>query len=103
MNITSRILGEAVRPPTERELMDPWWAYRYATCVIKHGRWPEGEPAIAMDPMWAYKYAEDILGGRFPEGEPAIATSPWAGLYLRSFPEAKLEWAINGLMDWTDL
>ena len=78
MNTTSRILGEAVRPPTERELMDPWWAYRYATCVIKHGRWPEGEPAIAKDPECAQ-------------------------YYLKQFPEAKLEWLMNGWMDWTDL
>ena len=78
MNTTSRILGEAVRPPTERELMDPWWAYRYATCVIKGRRWPEGEPAIAKDPECA----------------------KW---YLKQFPEAKLEWAMNGRIDWLDL
>jgi hypothetical protein len=128
MNIVGRILGGAMTPYQKRIYKDPkkavgWaitygqrfpeaepyiatspkWAYNYAKDVIKRGRWPEGEPAIAMDPMWAYKYADDILGGRFPEAEPAIAKSPWAGLYLRSFPEAKLEWVMNGLLDWLDL
>ena len=58
--------------------MDPWWAYRYATCVIKGHRWPEGEVAIAKDPECAKGY-------------------------LELFPEAKLEWAMNGWLDWLDL
>ena len=77
--------------------------YYYAKHVIK-GRWPEGEPYIATDPYWAYSYANYVLNRRWPEGEPAIARDPrLAKLYTNAFPEAKLEWAINGLIDWTDL
>ena len=44
------------------------------------------------------------LGGRFPEGEAAIATDPQAAYsYLKAFPDAKLEWAMNGWLDWLDL
>ena len=130
MNTTSRILGEAskVRPPTKRELTDPEKAYFYAErrmvrfpegeAVIatdpysavqyaKHviqGRWPEAEPVIATDPYWAYMYARHIIGGRWPEGEATIAKDPiWAEKYLELFPEAKLEWAMNGWLDWLDL
>ena len=75
----------------------------YARDVIKC-RWPEGEPAIATDPELAYSYAKNVLKGRFREGEEAISTHPrLAKDYLKAFPEAKLEWAMNGLMDWTDL
>ena len=79
MNTTSRILGEAqkVRPPTKDELTEPYQAYWYAARVLK-GRWPEGEATIAKDPTWAEKY-------------------------LERFPEAKLEWAMNGWLDWLDL
>ena len=79
MNTTDRILGEAskVRPPTEKELTHP---------------------------RSAYNYAKDVIGGRFPECEEAIAKDPdYAKLYLEQFPEAKLEWAMNGLIDWLDL
>jgi hypothetical protein len=128
MNITSRILGEAMTPYQKRIHKDPimaskWaikhrqrfpeaepyiatrpiWAYYYARDVIG-GRWPEGEPAIATSPEYAYYYAKDVLGGRFPEGEAAIAANPGAAkLYLEAFPEAKLEWAMNGWLDWLDL
>ena len=128
MNTTDRILGEA-RPPTKMELTSPPWAYDYSRNVIK-GRWPEGEAVIATAPQWAYYYAIDVIEGPFPEGESTIATDPWSAYayaadvlkrrwpegepviardphystkYLKQFPEAKLEWAINGLMDWTDL
>jgi hypothetical protein len=134
MNITSRILGEAMTPRQKRIYKDPvmaskwaikhrqrfpeaepyiatrpsrprwaYWAYYYARDVIG-GRWPEGEPAIATSPYSAYYYARDVIGGRWPEGEPAIATSPdYANQYLEAFPEAKLEWAMNGWLDWLDL
>jgi hypothetical protein len=133
MNTTSRILVEAtrnVRPPTEEELTDPYQAHRYAQYVIK-GRFPEGEATIAKDRHWAYEYAKNVIGGpwpeaeatiathpctaylyarlvirgRFPEGEAAIATDPlYAELYLKAFPEvSKLEWAMNGWLDWLDL
>jgi hypothetical protein len=97
MNITSRILGEAMTPRQKRIYKDPvmaskWaikhrqrfpeaepyiatrpiWAYLYARDVIK-GRWPEGEAAIAKDRHWAYAYARDVIGGRFPEGEATLA------------------------------
>ena len=106
MNTTGRILGEAkrkVRPPTEKELTSPLWAYVYARDVIG-GRFPEGEATIATDPYVAYVYARDELKGRFPEAEASIATHPYeAKLYLKQFPEAKLEWAMNGWIDWLDL
>jgi hypothetical protein len=85
MNITSRILGEAmrkvakrkVRPPTKKELTTAHWAFNYARYNIK---------------------------GRFPEGEASIATHPYcANQYLIEFPQAKLEWAMNGWIDWLDL
>jgi hypothetical protein len=132
MNTTDRILGEAkrkVRPPTEDELTGPYDAYWYAIRVLKGrfpeaepyiakspyhaylyasnvlmGRFPEGEPAIATDPDYAHLYARNVLMGRFPEGEPAIATDPLsAEPYLKKFPEAKLEWAMNGWLDWLDI
>jgi hypothetical protein len=129
MNAVNRILGEAIRPPTEAEKTDPQWAYHYAKNVLK-GHWPEGEPAIATDPYYAYRYARCVLKGRFPEGEKTLAADPWSAYhyaedvlkgrfqegevaiaahpscvtnYLRLFPEAKLDWAMNGLIDWTDL
>jgi hypothetical protein len=108
MNTTDRILGEAkrkVRPPTEKEQTDPLNAYYYAKDVIG-GRFPEGEAAIATDPRWAHEYARDVIGGRWPEGEAAIATGPdpyYTLAYLGLFPEAKLEWAMNGWLDWLDL
>jgi hypothetical protein len=131
MNTTSRILGEArkVRPPTKRELTDPHDAYFYAEEKLRMGRFPEGEAAIAKDPYWAYQYARHIIkgrwpeseatiatstwafpyawhviGGRWPEGEAAIAKDPiWAEKYLELCPDAKLEWAMNGWIDWLDL
>jgi hypothetical protein len=108
MNTTDRILGEAkrkVRPPAEKEQTDPLNAYYYAKDVIG-GRFPEGEAAIATDPRWAHEYARDVIRGRWPEGEAAIATGPdpyYTLAYLGLFPEAKLEWAMNGWLDWLDL
>ena len=104
MNTTDRILGESVRPPTEKEQTDPELAYAYARFVLK-GRFPEGEAAIAKNPSDAYFYAKNVLNGRFPEGEEAIATKP--GLisewYLKLYPEAKHYWVMRGWLDWFDL
>jgi hypothetical protein len=132
VNTTDIILAEAPhsgRPPTEKELTDPHLAYHYARLGIK-GRWPEAEATIATDPYCAYSYARYVIGGRFPEaeaaiakdpitayeyvchfikgrwpeGEAAIATDPGAAkLYLEHFPDAKLEWAMKGWLDWLDL
>ena len=113
MNTTDRILGEAmtprqkrtrkVRPPTEKELTTPHWAFNYARYDMK-GRFPEGEAALATDPKWAHFYARDVLKGRFPEAESVIATHEWAAdQYLREFPQARLEWVMNGWIDWLDL
>jgi hypothetical protein len=129
MNTIGRILGEAtkVRPPTEDELTGPYQAYWYAVRVLKgrfregepalatdpraaynysmhiNGPFSEGEPAIATDPQWASLYAKWVLNRRFPEAEVAIATDPeWAKEYLKAFPEAKLEWIMNGWLDWLD-
>jgi len=87
MNTINRILGEAkkVRPPTEREQTDPYWAYTYAINVIG-GRWPEGEAVIATDPRVGFK-----LGQRPAER------------YLKRFPKAKREWVMRGWLDWFDL
>ena len=83
MKTIARILGEAeVRPPTEEELTDPYWAYFYAKYIIK-GRWPKGEETIAKDPKWAYFYAEVVIRGRWPEAEKIIANSRWAYRYAR--------------------
>jgi hypothetical protein len=128
MKSVDRILGEAeVRPPTEKELTDPSWAYSYAADVIKgrfpegeatiardpywaynyardviKGRWPEGEATIARDPYWSYGYAKYVIKGRFPEGEEAVAKSEYRDKYLESFPDAKDDWLLNGWLDWLD-
>ena len=69
-----------------------------------NGPFPEGEPAIAKDPVAAHHYATDVIKGRFPEGERRIAKDPYYSTeYLELYPEAKLEWLMNGWMDWTDL
>ena len=107
MNTTDRILGEAeaskVRPPTDLQLTCPLNAYNYARDFIK-GRFPEGEATIAKDPRSAYMYARHIIKGRWPEAEASIATHPYyAKQYLIEFPQAKLEWAMNGWIDWLDL
>ena len=87
---------------------DPDWAYRYAKNVIRR-RFPKGEAAIATDPYGtAYFYAKNVLRRRFPEGEAVIAKSPtwaysYAKEYLKAFPKAKLEWVMNGWLDWLDL
>jgi hypothetical protein len=45
-------------------------------CWAIHGRWSEGEPAIANG-SWAINYALNIIGGRWPEAEPYIMRDPW--------------------------
>ena len=129
MNTTSRILGEATRPPTSLELSDPCMAYRYARLVIK-GRFQEGEAAIATDKYWSYNYALQVIEGPFPEGEAAMATDPFCAYdyamdvikgrfpeaeeamakdpeyskkYLKLFPDAKIEWYAREWIDWTQL
>ena len=63
------------------ELEEPEWSYRYALKVL-HGRFPEGETAIASDAEWSYCYALNVLHARFPEGETAIASDPeWSYRY----------------------
>ena len=128
MNTTSRILGEAKRPPTEMELTDPQYACHYATGVLK-GPFPEGEATIATSPVWAYSYAKNIKGRwpeaeaviatdpkyayvysryitevRFPEAEEAIAKDPeYSKKYLEAFPDAKIDWYAREWIDWTQL
>lgn len=79
---------------------DPFSAYHYAKDVIK-GRWPEAEPAIAKSPS-AYDYAMDVIKGRWPEAEETIAKSEYKDHYLKEWPEAKDDWAMNGWIDWLD-
>ena len=129
MNTTSRILGEATRPPTSLELSDPRFSYYYARNIIK-GPFPEGEAAMATDPYYAYMYARDVIKGRFPQCEPVIAKDPfcayyyamdvikgrfpeaeesmakdtkYAKKYLEAFPDAKIEWYAREWIDWTQL
>ena len=98
------------RPPTQKELTTPYWAYSYASYNIK-GRWPEVEPVIATDSESAYLYARDVIKGRWPEAEAVIAKDPRiAQLYLNVFPKiqedpcsTRLWWAMNGWLDWLDL
>jgi hypothetical protein len=78
--LINRILGKRVRPPTEEETTDPYFAFVYIHDVAK-GRVPACEKALASDPEFAYNYAY-IINDRFPEGEPVIATSgPWSLSY----------------------
>jgi hypothetical protein len=52
------------------------------------------------------EYIEGIEERIGPEGEKAIATSgneEAIKAYAKKFPEAKLEWAMNGWLDWLDL
>ncbi len=103
MSTVSRILGEAMTPYQRRIYRDPHQSYWYANFILKR-RFPAGEKAIATDPYYACLYARHVIKGRFPEGEAVIATDPrWSVEYLKSFPDAKLEWAMNGWLDWTDL
>ena len=102
---------------------DPIASYKYATEVIK-GRFPEGEAVIATSPGYAgyaVDYAIDVIKGRWPEAEEAIARAlkdSWdesevgdrdaavelIHKYINAFPEvSKLEWVMNGLLDWLDL
>ena len=128
MNTTSRILGEATRPPTSLELTDPQEAYHYAMDVIEgpfpkgeaamatdpyyayvyakyaKGPFPEGEAAIATHPYFAYVYARDVIKGRFPEAEEAMAKDPkYSKKSLEAFPDAKIEWYAREWIDWTQL
>lgn len=104
MNTTKEKLRMGRFPEGEPAIAtDPYSAVQYAKHVIQ-GRWPEAEPVIATDPMSAYYYSKSVLKGRWPEGEPAIAKDPdYSILYLELFPQAKLEWAMNGWIDWLDL
>lgn len=43
----------------------------YAERVL-HGRFPEGEAAIAGHPDLAFQYAKGVIKGRFPEAEPTF-------------------------------
>ena len=102
MNTTSRILGEAMTPYQKRIYKDPQKAYSWAN--KRKQRFPEAEAAIATDPELALLYVRDVIRGRWPEGEPAIATSPYYSKeYLELFPQARLEFAMNGWIDWLDL
>ena len=102
---------------------DPIASYKYATEVIK-GRFPEGEAVIATSPgcaAYAVDYAINVIKGRWPEAEEAIARAlkdssdesevmdrdaavELIRKYINAFPEvSKLEWVMNGLLDWLDL
>jgi hypothetical protein len=66
-------------------------------------RCPGSEPTIAKDPESSYYYARDVIKGRWPEAEDAIVTVPhYKDAYLKQFPDAKDDWAMNGWIDWLD-
>ena len=71
----SKILGEAVRPPTEEEQTNPEEAYQYALGVVE-GPWPDLEPVILQDPTACYLYAGDVLNTRWPKAERMILKDP---------------------------
>ena len=100
-----------------------YWSERYATDVLK-GPFPEAEKHWYKDPEWVTMYSTKALKRRWPEAEKAtiiplylgqedwLAARPWVDEeydkiwaldYIKAFPEAKVDWAINGLIDWTDL
>ena len=98
MNIIDRILGESkVRPPTEEELTDPHRAYDYAINVIG-GRWPEAEETLA-------RTLKDTSGSEWGEEfTDRDAVNELVRTYIKAFPEvSKLEWVMNGWLDWLDL
>ena len=77
--------------------------YEQAVHVVK-GPIPGAEPVIAEDPYFALMYAVVVLNDRFPAGEPTITKEPiFRDAYLKHFPQAKWDWAANGLIDWTDV
>ena len=49
-------------------------AYSYA---VKHGKFPEGEKAIASNAEYSYQYAFYVLKNKFKLGEPAIAKNDY--------------------------
>ena len=77
---------------------------------------PDCELSVRYDPKFVpfhlenewhpEEYIEGIEERIGPEGEKAIATSgneEAIKAYAKKFPEAKLEWAMNGWIDWLDL
>ena len=99
-----------------------YWSERYAVNVLK-GPFPEAEKHWYKDPEWVIIYSTKALKRRWPEAEKAtiiplylgqedwLGARPWLSLldrewaldYVKAFPEAKMDWAINGLIDWTDI
>jgi hypothetical protein len=77
-------------------------SYGYAYNVL-HDEFPLGEPLIAKSGTYSYYYAKNVLHDRFLMGEEAVSKSRRAGEYLREFPEAKMDWVVNGWLDWLDL
>jgi hypothetical protein len=89
-------------PEAEKYIIRNDTAAGLYTFNVIHGPWPEAEEAIAKDSVYAILYAEKILKGRFFAGEKTIANSSQRDRYLRSFPEARDDWAMNGWIDWLD-
>ena len=80
--VLSRTQGREPNDLTGEELRavvakDPETAYNYANRV-EHGRWEQGEDAIATSAQYSYYYASRVLGGRFEQGEDAIIDTHWA-------------------------
>ena len=95
-----------LRPWPEAESViakSPSASILYASEVLGYKPFPEGEPAIATVGEYAQYYALYCLKRRFPEGEAAMVRDGFTSDYVKKFPEAKLEWAVNGWLDWTDL
>ena len=77
-------------------------SYIYAYNVLDD-EFPLGEPTIAKSATYSYYYAKNVLHDRFLMAEEVISKSRRANEYLREFPNAKLDWVVNGWLDWTDL
>jgi hypothetical protein len=95
MNSVDRILGEADKIYTNPKVATD-------VAIGKNKRLPKSEPYIAKDPQSAYRYAVHILHDRWPEAEEAMANSEYKDWYLKTFPEAKDDWILNGWLDWLD-
>ena len=95
-----------LRPWPEAESViakSPSASILYASEVLGYKPFPEGEAAIATLGEYAQYYALYCLKRRFPEGEEAMVRDGFTSDYVKKFPEAKLDWAVNGLIDWIDL
>ena len=53
-------------------MKSPQYAYLYA--IINGRRWLKAEPYIMKDSFWAYKYASEVIKNRWKDAESYIRT-----------------------------